>query len=62
MPATTTTLKKILPAGLRPRDGQRKCQMAVYVLRNPAFFKAELAIANTWRDGEDVTQHHTTAV
>jgi hypothetical protein len=39
--------QKNLAAGMRPRDGQGKSQMAVHVLRNPTFFKAVLAIINT---------------
>jgi hypothetical protein len=53
--------EKKLAAGMRPRDGQGKSQMAVYVLRNPTFFKAELAILNTM-DGENVSEHPTSPV
>jgi hypothetical protein len=56
MRPTTLNLTK-MAAGMRPRDGQGKSQMAVYMSCVSAFLKAELAIVNTRSDGEDVTQY-----
>jgi hypothetical protein len=53
--------EKNLAAGIPPRDGQGKSQMAVHVLRNPTFFKAELAIINIM-DGENATEHHASTI
>ena len=39
-----TTPEKNSPAGMRPRDGRKNSEMAVYVQRNSAVFKAGLAI------------------
>ena len=51
-------MPKKMPLGLRPRERhQTKHQMAVYVLRNSAIFKAELAISNNMEDGDNGTQH-----
>jgi hypothetical protein len=52
--------QKNLAAGMGPRDGQGKSQMAVHVLRNPTFFKAVLAITNTL-DGENATEYQASA-
>ena len=48
--------QKNLPAGMRPRSGQGKGQMAVHMSRVSAFFKTELAIANT--TGDDERDYH----
>ena len=46
------TPTKKMPAGMRPRDGQiNSIAMAVYVPRDAAFFKADLAI-NHKDDGD----------
>ena len=54
----SANMPKKMPLGLRPRERhQTKHQMVVYVLRNSAIFKAELAISNNMEDGDDGTQH-----
>ena len=51
-----------MPAnGMRPHDGQKNCLMAAIVLRNPRFFKAELAIDHN-RDGDNAIQQFGSGV
>ena len=56
------TPEKNSPAGMRPRDGRENSQMAGFMSRVLAFFKAELAITNTTGDDERDDHLHRSGV